>query len=147
MISRPSATPRKLSGAGVADRLIVNIGADLLKIVPGRVSTEVDAHLSYDTSATVAKAHKIIQLYREKGIGAKRIYVKLASTWEGIRACAELERDGIQCNMTLLFSFAQVCTVTLMRVYELMLGACMSSCWAHASQLRFCDCLGHQLLH
>jgi transaldolase len=76
--------------------------------VPGRVSTEVDAHLSYGTAATVARAHKIIQLYRDKGIGAKRIYVKLASTWEGIRACADLERGGIQCNMTLLFSFAQV---------------------------------------
>lgn len=93
---------------GVADRLIVDMGADLLDIVPGRVSTEVDAHLSYNTEATVAKARRLISLYKDKGIGPERVYVKIASTWEGIQACAQLEQEGINCNMTLLFSFAQV---------------------------------------
>eukprot|EP01025_Chloroclados_australasicus_P021173 TRINITY_DN2220_c0_g2_i1.p1 TRINITY_DN2220_c0_g2~~TRINITY_DN2220_c0_g2_i1.p1 ORF type:complete len:435 (+),score=56.50 TRINITY_DN2220_c0_g2_i1:170-1306(+) len=93
--------------AAVADRLAVNIGSEVLDIVPGRVSTEVDAHLSYDTEATIAKARKIIELYEAKGIGRERIYVKMASTWEGIEACRVLEKEGINCNMTLLFSFAQ----------------------------------------
>lgn len=93
--------------AGVADILSVNIGADMLQIVPGRVSTEVDAHLSYDTQATYDKALKLIDLYGKKGVDAKRVYIKMASTWEGIEACRRLQTEGIDCNMTLLFSFAQ----------------------------------------
>jgi transaldolase len=75
--------------------------------VPGRVSTEVDAGLSFDTEATLAKAHRLIDLYRNAGIGRERVLIKIASTWEGIRAAEQLEREGIHCNLTLLFSFAQ----------------------------------------
>ena len=89
------------------DRLIVNFGREMLKNVPGRVSTEVDAALSFDTHATLAKAHRLIALYEEAGIGRERILIKVASTWEGIRAARKLEREGIHCNLTLLFSFAQ----------------------------------------
>jgi transaldolase len=93
--------------ANIADALAVNIGAELLKIVPGRVSTEVDAHLSFDTQATVDKALRLVDLYAKKGIDTKRIYIKMASTWEGIRACEILQKQDIDCNLTLLFSFAQ----------------------------------------
>ena len=89
------------------DRLAVNFGREILKIVPGRVSTEVDARLSFDTAGTIAKARELIGLYERAGIGRERILIKVGSTWEGIRAAGELEREGIHCNMTLLFSFAQ----------------------------------------
>ncbi len=89
------------------DRLAVNFGREILKIVPGRVSTEVDARLSFDTAATVAKARELIGLYEQAGIARERILIKVGSTWEGIRAAADLEREGIHCNLTLLFSFAQ----------------------------------------
>jgi len=89
------------------DRLAVNIGLEILKTVPGRVSTEVDAKLSYDTEASVAKAQKLIKLYNEAGINNNRILIKLAATWQGIRAAEILEKQGINCNLTLLFSFAQ----------------------------------------
>ncbi|EQB2599405.1 MULTISPECIES: transaldolase [Aeromonas] len=89
------------------DKLAVNIGLEVLKIVPGRISTEVDARLSFDTEASIAKARKLIRLYNEAGIANDRILIKLASTWEGIRAAEVLEKEGIQCNLTLLFSFAQ----------------------------------------
>lgn len=89
------------------DKLAVNIGCELLRIVPGRVSTEVDARLSFDVEASVAKARKIIRLYHESGVDKQRILIKLASTWEGIRAAEILEKEGIHCNLTLLFSFAQ----------------------------------------
>ncbi|WP_413725505.1 transaldolase [Sodalis sp. RH16] len=89
------------------DKLAVNIGVEILKLVPGRVSTEVDARLSYDTEASVAKAKRLIKLYNDAGIGNDRILIKLASTWQGIRAAEELEKAGINCNLTLLFSFAQ----------------------------------------
>jgi len=91
----------------VADILAVNIGVEMLKIVPGRVSTEVDAHLSLDTRATVDKALKIVELYSQRGVDPSRLYIKMASTWEGIEACRKLEAQGVNCNMTLLFSFAQ----------------------------------------
>ncbi len=91
----------------VTDRVAVNFGAELTTIVPGRVSTEVDADLSFDTEAMIAKARKLIGLYRERGIGHERILIKLASTWEGIQAARVLQREGIDCNMTLIFSFAQ----------------------------------------
>ena len=89
------------------DKLAVNIGLEILKLVPGRVSTEVDARLSYDTEATVAKARKLIALYEAAGINKNRILIKIASTWQGIRAAEVLEKEGINCNLTLLFSEAQ----------------------------------------
>ncbi|WP_133406213.1 transaldolase [Parashewanella tropica] len=90
-----------------ADKLAVNIGVEILKYVPGRMSTEVDARLSFDKKASIAKAHKLIKLYQDAGIDKSRILIKLASTWEGIAAAKELEQEGINCNLTLLFSFAQ----------------------------------------
>jgi transaldolase len=89
------------------DEICVTFGKEILKIVPGRVSTEVDARLSYDTEATIAKARKLIGLYNEAGISNDRVLIKVASTWEGIRAAEQLEKEGIHCNLTLLFSFAQ----------------------------------------
>jgi transaldolase len=89
------------------DEISVTFGKEILKIVPGRVSTEVDARLSYDTDATIAKAHKLIGLYEDAGIGKERVLIKIASTWEGIRAAERLEKEGIHCNLTLLFGFAQ----------------------------------------
>src|SRR5690554_4770085 len=93
--------------ADASDRLSVAIGGEILKLIPGRVSTEVDARLSFDTEATVAKARRLVELYDEAGIGTDRLLIKVASTWEGIRAAEQLEREGIHCNLTLLFSFAQ----------------------------------------
>ena len=89
------------------DKLAVNIGLEILKIVPGRISTEVDARLSYGTQATVEKARKLIALYNAAGISNDRILIKIASTWQGIRAAEILEKEGINCNLTLLFSEAQ----------------------------------------
>ena len=89
------------------DRLFVLFGSEILKVVPGRVSTEVAARLSFDTAGTIAKARKLISLYKEKGIAPERVLIKIASTWEGIRAAELLEKEGIHCNLTLLFSFAQ----------------------------------------
>src|SRR5208337_4555386 len=89
------------------DRLFVLFGCEILKVVPGRVSTEVAARLSFDTAGTIAKARKLILLYENKGVARERILIKVASTWEGIRAAELLEKEGIHCNLTLLFSFAQ----------------------------------------
>jgi len=89
------------------DRLFVNFGKEILKHVAGRVSTEVDARLSFDMNGSISKARNFIALYESAGVGRERILIKLASTWEGIRAAERLEREGIHCNMTLLFSFAQ----------------------------------------
>ena len=89
------------------DRLFVLFGCEILKVIPGRVSTEVAASLSFDTEGTIAKARKLISLYEAKGISRERILIKIASTWEGIRAAERLEAEGIHCNLTLLFSFAQ----------------------------------------
>jgi len=89
------------------DRLLVNFGCEILKIIPGRVSTEVDASLSFDVEGTLAKARKLIGLYDAAGISHERVLIKIASTWEGIRAAEQLEREGVHCNLTLLFSFAQ----------------------------------------
>jgi transaldolase len=93
--------------AAVADRLAISVGASLAELVPGRVSTEVDADLSFDTKASIEKAHQIIAAYKERGIEKDRILIKLASTWEGIRAAEVLQKEGIDCNLTLLFSQAQ----------------------------------------
>jgi len=89
------------------DQLYVNFGCEILKRIPGRVSTEVDARLSFDTEGSLSRARKIIALYEQQNIPRERVLIKLASTWEGIRAAGRLEREGIHCNMTLLFSFAQ----------------------------------------
>ena len=89
------------------DHLFVVFGAEILKIVPGRVSTEVDARFSFDTEGSIAKARQLVRLYEANGIGRDRVLIKVGSTWEGIRAAERLEREGIHCNMTLLFSFAQ----------------------------------------
>jgi len=89
------------------DKLAVNFGLEILKIVPGRVSTEVDARLSFDTEANIKKARELIALYKEAGIGPERVLIKIASTWEGIQAAKELEKEGIHCNLTLLFSLTQ----------------------------------------
>ena len=89
------------------DRLLVRFGCEILATIPGRVSTEVDARLSFDTGATVARAKRIMALYEAQGIQRERVLIKIASTWEGIQAAAELEREGIRTNLTLLFSFAQ----------------------------------------
>ncbi|MDP4238159.1 MAG: transaldolase [Bacteroidota bacterium] len=89
------------------DKLAVNFGLKILEIVPGRVSTEVDARLSFDTEASMGKARELIQLYEANGISRERILIKVASTWEGIQAAEKLEKEGIHCNLTLLFSFAQ----------------------------------------
>ncbi|AOW11998.1 transaldolase [Hydrogenophaga crassostreae] len=91
----------------VMNRLLVAFGCEILKHIPGRVSTEVDARLSFDTEATVARARRIIELFAVEGVGKDRVLIKMASTWEGIQAAAQLEREGIHCNLTLLFSFAQ----------------------------------------
>lgn len=91
----------------IIDKLFVNFGCEILKIVPGRVSTEVDARLSYDIEGSIKKGHELIKLYEKAGIPRKRILIKLASTWEGIRASEQLEKDGIHCNMTLMFSMPQ----------------------------------------
>jgi len=90
-----------------SDKVAVNLGMEILKSVPGRVSTEVDARLSFDRGMCVTKAEKLVRMYEDHGIDRSRILIKLASTWEGIRAAEELEKNGINCNLTLLFSFAQ----------------------------------------
>lgn len=89
------------------DKLSVNFGCEILKYVPGYVSTEVDARLSFDAAANVARARRIVALYAEKGVGKERILIKLASTWEGVQAAKVLEQEGVHCNMTLLFAFCQ----------------------------------------
>lgn len=89
------------------DRIAVNFGIEILKIIPGRVSTEVDARLSFDTEGTIAKARELIRLYEEAGYSRERILIKVAATWEGIRAAEVLEKEGIHCNLTLLFSLIQ----------------------------------------
>jgi transaldolase len=98
------------------DHLFVLFGFEILKVVPGRVSTEVASSLSFDSAGTVAKAHKLISLYENKGVGRERILIKIASTWEGIQAAAMLEEEGIHCNLTLLFSFAQAIACAEARV-------------------------------
>lgn len=91
----------------ILDRILILFGLEILKIVPGRVSTEVDARLSFDTAATISKAHELIAAYEKEGHSRDRILIKIASTWEGIKAAEVLEKEGIHCNLTLLFSFAQ----------------------------------------
>jgi transaldolase len=105
--ARSQGGPREAQLVNALDKLAVNAGVEILKHVPGRVSTEADARLSFDTDSTVAKARRLIELYAAAGIDRKRVLVKIASTWEGIRAGEILEREGIHCNLTLLFGFGQ----------------------------------------
>ncbi|XKM12840.1 transaldolase [Orbaceae bacterium ac157xtp] len=113
LVDAAIATAKQIGGSkeaqllNASDQIAVNIGAEILKIVPGRISTEVDARLSFDKQGCIDKARRIIALYKEKGIDKSRILIKIASTWEGIKAAEELEKEGINCNLTLLFSFAQ----------------------------------------
>lgn len=93
--------------AAVADRLTIGVGSRLLDLIPGRVSTEVDADLSHDTAATVAKARRFIAMYEEIGVARERVLIKIAATWEGVRAAAQLQREGIDCNLTLIFNRTQ----------------------------------------
>ncbi|ADN00119.1 transaldolase [Dickeya dadantii] len=105
--ARAQSDKREQQVVDATDKLAVNIGLEILKLIPGRISTEVDARLSYDTKASVAKAKRLIKLYNDAGISNDRILIKLASTWQGICAAEQLEKEGINCNLTLLFSFAQ----------------------------------------
>lgn len=98
------------------DKLAVNFGCEILKIIPGRISTEVDAGFSFDTVGSIEKARSLIALYAQAGVGRERILIKLGSTWEGIKAAEQLEREGIHCNLTLLFSFAQAVACAEARV-------------------------------
>jgi transaldolase len=112
LVDKVLAEAREEAGTGgvmavALDKLAVFFGLEILKIVPGRVSTEVDARLSFDTTATLAKARSLIARYEKNGIDRNRILIKIAATWEGIRAAEELEKEGIHCNLTLLFSFPQ----------------------------------------
>lgn len=102
---QPGSDAEQLSAC--ADQLAVLIGAEILKLIPGRVSTEVDARLSFDSRASIEKGRRLIGLYEDAGIGRERILIKIASTWEGIRAAEVLEKEGINCNLTLLFGFTQ----------------------------------------
>ncbi len=105
--SRPSGLSGSARVNDVTERLLILFGLEILKIVPGRVSTETDANLSFDTEALINKAHRFISLYEHNGIGRERVLIKIATTWEGVRAAAVLQKEGINCNMTLLFSLAQ----------------------------------------
>ena len=106
-----SVTDGKLSSdeqmSACTDKLAVRFGEKILEVIPGRVSTEVDARLSFDTQGSIAKARQLIDLYEQAGIGKDRVLIKMASTWEGIRAAEQLEKEGINCNLTLLFCFTQ----------------------------------------
>ena len=106
-ITRAVEEGRAAGATSIIAALTVGLGVELAGIVPGRVSTEVDAHLSFDTEGSIAKAHEIIDAYGREGVGPERVLIKLASTWEGIRACERLQAEGIDCNLTLLFSMAQ----------------------------------------
>ena len=113
VVDEALAWGRKQSGddarvtAATADRLAVSVGVELLRLVPGYVSTEVDANLSFNIRASVARARQIVDAYKQRGVGPERVLMKLASTWEGIRAAQILQREGVKCNMTLLLNRAQ----------------------------------------
>lgn len=107
LLAETVAAHRDQALDAIVDRVLVRFGREILQVVPGRVSTEVDARLSFDTDATVARAQRLIGLYAEAGIARERVLIKIAATWEGIRAAEALERQGIHCNLTLLFAFCQ----------------------------------------
>ncbi|MGA1288027.1 MAG: transaldolase [Rubrivivax sp.] len=107
LLAETVAQHRGAALEAVVDEVLVRFGLEILKVVPGRVSTEVDARLSFDRAATLDRARRLIDLYARAGIGRERVLIKIAATWEGIAAAAQLEREGIHCNLTLLFSFCQ----------------------------------------
>ncbi len=107
LFSETVAANRTLEVGEIVDRVLIRFGLEILKIVPGRVSTEVDARLSFDTEATITKARELIALYAGAGIDKSRVLIKIAATWEGIQAATVLEKEGIRCNLTLLFSAVQ----------------------------------------
>ncbi len=107
LLAETVAQHRGMALSAIVDRVLVRFGLEILKLVPGRVSTEVDARLSFDTAATVARAQQLMALYEAAGTSRSRVLIKIAATWEGIRAAEQLERQGIHCNLTLLFAFAQ----------------------------------------
>jgi transaldolase len=107
LLEKAARDHRARGTAQIVDRLLVAFGSEILEIIPGRVSTETDARLSFDTAGTVAKGRELIALYEAAGVPRERVLIKIASTWEGIRAAEVLQRDGIACNMTLLFSLGQ----------------------------------------
>ncbi|OIO59894.1 MAG: transaldolase [Verrucomicrobia bacterium CG_4_10_14_3_um_filter_43_23] len=105
--NKSASLPKDKLALHILDRLLIAFGKEILKIVPGRVSTEVDAHLSFDTEGTIAKARELIQLYQQEGIDPSSILIKIASTWEGAQAAKVLQKEGINCNLTLMFSLPQ----------------------------------------
>ena len=107
LLAETVAAHRSAALPAIVDEVLVRFGREILKVVPGRVSTEVDARLSFDTAATVARAQRLIGLYETADIARERVLIKVAATWEGIRAAEQLERQGIRCNLTLLFAFCQ----------------------------------------
>ena len=107
LLAQTVAQARHAPLDAIVDAVLVRFGSEILKLVPGRVSTEVDARLSFDTAATVARAQRLIGLYEAAGLPRERVLIKIAATWEGIRAAEKLEREGIRCNLTLLFAFCQ----------------------------------------
>lgn len=107
--AKSQSSDREQQAHDAMDKLAVDVGLEVLKFIPGRISTEVDARLSFDTGATLHKARKLIGLYNEAGVDNSRVFIKIASTWEGIMAAEILEREGINCNLTLMFGFAQAC--------------------------------------
>ena len=107
MLAEAVAAKKRRPLERIVDEVLVRFGLEILKIVPGRVSTEVDARLSFDTAASIARAHQLIELYERAGVGRERVLIKVAATWEGIQAAKALEHEGIHCNLTLLFAFCQ----------------------------------------
>jgi transaldolase len=107
LLAQTVAAHRDQPLEAIVDQVLVRFGLEILKVVPGRVSTEVDARLSFDTAATIARAQHIMDLYEAQGVGRDRVLIKIAATWEGIQAARVLEREGIHCNLTLLFAFCQ----------------------------------------
>jgi transaldolase len=107
LLAQTVAAHRDQPLEAIVDQVLVRFGLEILKVVPGRVSTEVDARLSFDTAATIARAQRIMDLYEAQGVGRDRVLIKIAATWEGIQAARVLEREGIHCNLTLLFAFCQ----------------------------------------
>ncbi len=107
MLAEAVAAKKRRPLECIVDEVLVRFGLEILKIVPGRVSTEVDARLSFDTAASIARAHQLIELYERAGVGRERVLIKVAATWEGIQAAKALEHEGIHCNLTLLFAFCQ----------------------------------------
>ncbi len=110
LLAETVAAHRKEPLTDIVDEVLVRFGREILKVVPGRVSTEVDARLSFDTEASAARGRRIIALYEKNGIRRERVLIKVAATWEGIRAAEQLQREGIACNLTLLFAFCQAVT-------------------------------------